>query len=109
MNDNSAQFINWFRSASPYIHVHRGKTFIVQFDDDAVQSEPFTNLVHDFALLNSLGIQLVLVFGTRLTIEKLLSNNDRSSDYHKGLRVTDYQAMESVKQAIFREKYRFKR
>lgn len=99
MSDDSLQFIKWFRAASPYIHVHRGKTFVVQFDDDAIRSDNFTKLVHDLALLNSLGIQLVLVFGSRTSIEKYLAENNLSSDYHQGIRITDAQVMEYVKQA----------
>ncbi|MFQ5659910.1 MAG: amino-acid N-acetyltransferase [Gammaproteobacteria bacterium] len=99
---DSLQFVKWFRAASPYIHVHRGKTFVIQFDDDAIQCGTFSNLVHDLALLNSLSIQLVLVFGTRRTIEKQLAENKLKSRYHKGLRVTDAAAMEIVKAAAGR-------
>ena len=69
MTEEATQFIQWFRSAAPYIRVHRGKTFVIQFDDDAVASDGFIDLVHDLALLNSLGIRLVLVYSTRHSIE----------------------------------------
>jgi len=95
---DAEQFVKWFRSASPYIHVHRGKTFVIQFDDDAIRSETFTGLVHDLALLNSLGIQLVLVYATRHSIEHHLKEKHLSLDYHQGIRITDAQAMEIVKQ-----------
>ena len=99
MNIDTSQFVTWFRSASPYIHVHRNRTVVIKFDDDAVHSDTFNHLIHDLALLNSLGLQLVLVYGTRLSIEKLLKQNDINLEYHAGLRITTQEAMEYVKQA----------
>ena len=99
MQIDAAQFVEWFRSASPYIRVHRGKTFVIQFDDVPVSEGTFTNLVHDLALLNSLGIRLVLVFGARTSIEHRLEQAGIALDYHKGVRVTTAEAMEFVKEA----------
>lgn len=99
MQFDSTQFVEWFRSASPYIRVHRGKTFVIQFDDAAVSEETFNNLVHDLALLNSLGIHLVVVFGARSSIERRLRDNGIALEYHKGVRVTTAEAMEFVKEA----------
>jgi len=99
MQIDSAQFVEWFRSASPYIRVHRGKTFVIQFDDAAVSEGTFTYLVHDLALLNSLGIRLVLVFGARGSIERRLEQAGVAPEYHKGIRITTAEAMEYVKEA----------
>lgn len=99
MQIDSAQFVDWFRSASPYIRVHRDKTFIIQFDAAAVSEGTFTNLVHDLALLNSLGIRMVLVFGARTAIEQRLEQSGIALDYHKGIRITTAEAMEFVKEA----------
>ena len=99
MQDDTGKFVEWFRSASPYIRVHRGRTFVVQFDDTAVADETFNDLIHDLALLNSLGIRLVLVFGTRSSIEQRLEENGIALDYHNGIRITTGEAMECVKEA----------
>ena len=99
MTIDASQFVKWFRAATPYIHVHRNKTFVIKFDDDAVHSDGFNYLIHDLALLNSLGIQLVLVYGTRASIEKLLHSEKLSLEYHKGMRVTTAAVMEYVKEA----------
>lgn len=98
MSLDSDQFIQWFRSASPYIRVHRGKTFVLHINDETVNSDQFTPLVHDLALLNSLGIRLVIVFGCRASIEKQLTKNNIGSEYHQGIRITDAQALEYVKE-----------
>lgn len=99
MADDTSQFIKWFRAASPYIHVHRNKTFVIKFDGDAVHSDGFNHLIHDLALLNSLGVRLVIVYSTRTSIENLLNERDLSFKYYKGLRVTDAETMEYVKLA----------
>lgn len=99
MTDTDFQFVNWFRSTAPYIRVHRGKTFVVQFDDRLVYGEQFTDFVHDLALLNGLGVHLVLVFGARESIEVWLKENKQPSNFHQDLRITDAETMELVKSA----------
>lgn len=99
MSEIHSKFVSWFRSTAPYIRVHRGKTFVIQFDDNLVYSEIFTDLVHDLALLNSLDIQLVLVYGARYSIEAWLDENEQASTYHEGIRLTDADTMELVKTA----------
>ncbi|MEN8213703.1 MAG: amino-acid N-acetyltransferase [Pseudomonadota bacterium] len=92
-------FINWFRTASPYIHAHRGKTFVVALSGSAVADKHFPALVHDIALLHGLGIRLVLVHGSRPQIEERLQLRNADMEYINGLRVTDSAALACVKEA----------
>jgi len=96
---NPAQYSNWFRSTLPYINAHRGRTFVVMFGGEVVEDHGFANLVHDLALLNSLGVRLVLVHGARPRIERLLRQRQVEMRYVNGLRVTDKVALECVKEA----------
>jgi len=100
MSDNLSEFVKWFRSAAPYIHAHRGKTFVLQFDGDLIDSEEFAHLVHDIALLNSLGIRLVIVFGARPQIEKLQDQRNVESLLVRGLRLTSEASIACVKEAV---------
>jgi amino-acid N-acetyltransferase len=93
------QFVNWFRNSSPYIHAHRDKTFVIAFGGEAVLADDFEHYVHDFALLNSLGIRLVLVHGTRPQINQRMQRLDTSSCFNNNLRITDREALQSVKEA----------
>ncbi|MFO1419140.1 MAG: amino-acid N-acetyltransferase [Methylotetracoccus sp.] len=93
------QFVRWFRDSSPYIHAHRGRVFVVSFGGEAVADGRFAKLAQDFALLNSLGVRLVLVHGIRPQVERLLRDRGASLRYHDGLRVTDSQALDCVKAA----------
>lgn len=100
MKKISQQFVQWFRSASPYIHSHRGNTFVVYFGGEALQSEGFSGLVHDLALLSSLGIRLVVVYGARPQIEMRLQDRNLNAIYAKGLRVTDQYSLDCAKEAV---------
>jgi amino-acid N-acetyltransferase len=99
-------FVQWFRQASPYINAHRGKTFVVLFGGEAVEADSFSSLIHDLALLHSLGIRLVLVHGARPQVEARLREAGRNLRYVNGLRLTDGEDLRYVKQAIGRVRIR---
>lgn len=92
-------FVEWFRNSSPYIHAHRGKTFVISFGGEAVEDHCFADLVHDIALLQGLGIRIVLVHGARPQIEERLKLRQAEMQYINGLRVTDDTALHCVKEA----------
>lgn len=93
-------YLQWFRHTSPYINAHRGKTFVIGFGGEAVAHENFHHLIHDFALLNSLGVRLVLVHGASRQISERLAMRQISSVFKNGLRITDAPAMECVNDAV---------
>jgi amino-acid N-acetyltransferase len=94
-----SRFVEWFRSASPYIHVHRGRTIVVHFDDAAVRSDGFVGLVHDLALLHSLGVRVVVVFGAGTLVAERAAAAGLAPRLHAGTRVTDAALLEVVKGA----------
>ncbi len=96
----SDSFVRWFRSSSPYIHAHRGRTFVVCLGGEAVAAPEFPHLVQDLALLQGLGIRLVLVYGARPQIESRLRGRGLGIQYREGLRITSPEAMECVKEAV---------
>jgi amino-acid N-acetyltransferase len=99
VSDRDQAFVAWFRGASPYINAHRGRTFVVQFAGEAVADPRFPALVHDLALLGSLGVRLVLVHGIRPQIESRLAARGLPARFHRGLRVTDDDALTVAKEA----------
>lgn len=94
------EFVDWFRNSSPYINAFRGRTFVLGFGGEVVADAVFSSLVHDIALLHSLGVRLVLVHGARPQIESRLEQQGVVPEYHEGLRVTDEAALMCVKQAV---------
>ncbi|MCW9023874.1 MAG: amino-acid N-acetyltransferase [Gammaproteobacteria bacterium] len=92
-------FVRWFRDSSPYINAFRGRTFVIAFGGEMLTDAQFSSMVHDIALLNSLGVKLVLVHGTRPQIEARLKQRKAQLHYVNGLRVTDDEALHCVKEA----------
>jgi amino-acid N-acetyltransferase len=96
MND---PFVDWFRNASPYIHAHRGSTMVLAFGGELVEDAAFPGFIHDLALLQGLGIRLVLVHGSRPQIERRLQERGAQMQVINGMRVTDDAALACVKEA----------
>ncbi len=94
----ATDFREAFRAASPYIHAHRGRIFVV-FIEGQTFLEDYRSLVEDLILLYGLGIKLVIVYGLRPQIERLLQEQGMAGRYHLGLRVTDRKALECAKEA----------
>jgi len=89
-----------FRHSSPYINAHRGRTVVLTLGGDAIASDNLINIIHDIALLSSLGIRLVLVFGARPQIQARLDQAGLTSEFHKGLRITPADHLLRVMEAI---------
>ena len=58
--------IETFRSAAPYIYAHQGNVFVITIPSSVVENDQFSALIQDLALMQTLGIKLVLVYGTGL-------------------------------------------
>lgn len=97
--NNNTLFVESFRNSSPYINAHRGRTFVIACGGEAVADAKFSSLVHDLVLLNTLGVRVVLVHGTRPQIEQRLRERGVEMRYEQGLRVTDAAALACVKEA----------
>lgn len=99
MTTSGRAHIRWLRNTAPYINAHRGKTFVLMLGGAVAQHENFPHIIHDIALLNSLGVRLVLIHGSRLQIDQRLQRAGLESTFHEGMRITDNAAMEHVKDA----------
>lgn len=91
---------SWFRAAAPYIHAHSGATFVIAFDGETVAADNFDHLIHDLAILNSLDIRLVLVFGARPQIEAKCEKLGVAVKYHQGLRITDDASLQIARAVV---------
>ncbi|GAA0858783.1 amino-acid N-acetyltransferase [Aliiglaciecola litoralis] len=97
MSDSDS--VKLFRSSAPYINAHRGKTFVLMFGGEAIENENFANIINDIALLNSLGVKLVLVHGARPQIDQRIELRGVEKRFANNIRLTDKQTLESVKDA----------
>jgi len=99
MTNNSA-YVHWFRGAAPYIKAHRKKTFVIFISDDFIQSDEFIGLIHDLALLNHLGIKLVILHGSRNHIDQHLAELDITTKFNRNIRISDAESLPFIVQAI---------
>lgn len=97
---SETRLVAWVRQAAPYIHAFRGRAFVVAFGGEVLESGVAQALIHDIALLDSMGIQLVLVHGARPQIDAEMKGRGLEPRFHNGLRVTDAPALECVKRAM---------
>lgn len=73
---------------------------VIAFEGEALQDPGFPALIHDIAMLHSLGVRLVLVHGARMQIEQQLRQSGQHLRYVNGLRVTDTHALSVVKAVV---------
>ena len=92
--------VHWFRNSSPYINAHRGRTFVVMLSGELLDGPRLPTLVHDLALLNSLGVKLVLVHGARPQISARLAESGIESTFEQHMRITDSAALNGVMAAV---------
>ncbi|MEM7407138.1 MAG: amino-acid N-acetyltransferase [Pseudomonadota bacterium] len=96
--NTNEQFVRAIRSFAPYINAHRGRVFVIQFDGSMLESNAFTDFVHDVVLLDALGIRLVLVPGAEQQIDARLQSDGRESSFSGQQRITDAHTMGVVKE-----------
>lgn len=98
--DKSCNSVSFFREAAPYIHSHRGKTFVIAFAGEVIETEQFRQIMQDIAIISTLGAKLILVHGTRPQIDIRLNRTSTPIHLHKGIRITDSPALLAAQEAI---------
>ena len=93
-------FIKWFRSSSPYINAHRGKTAVVHMPGEVVENNALQSIAHDLTLMRALGMKIVLVYGAGPQIDRQLKASGRDADHGGSMPVIDAHALECMRQAV---------
>ena len=98
-------FVPWFRSVAPYIHKFRNQTFVVGVPGEAIAAGKLPNLAQDLALIQSMGVRIVLVHGFRPQVNEQLAAKGQQPRYHQGIRITDSAALDSAQEAAGQLRY----
>ncbi|MDA7417586.1 amino-acid N-acetyltransferase [Xenophilus arseniciresistens] len=98
-------FVPWFRSVAPYIHMHRGKTFVVAVAGEAIAAGKLPAIAQDLALIQSMGVKIVLVHGFRPQVNEQLRAKGHEPRYSHGIRVTDEVALDCAQEAAGQLRY----
>jgi amino-acid N-acetyltransferase len=96
----TTELVDGFRQSTPYVNAHRGKTFVVMLGGEAIDQPGCRSIINDVALLTSLGIKIVLVFGARPQINMALDKAGIITQFHKEVRVTDNDSLQVIKQVV---------
>lgn len=98
--DISFPFADWFRNSSTYIDAHRGRTFVVLIEGEGLTPERRAPLIQDLALLHTLGVRLVLVFGARAQVRQALQEAALTPPRHQGRFVVDEACMTLIEREV---------
>ena len=98
-------FVPWFRAVAPYIHMHRGKTFVVGLTGEAIEAGKLANIATDLALIQSMGVKIVLVHGFRPQVNEQLRAKGHEPRYSHGHRITDESALDAAQEAAGQLRY----
>lgn len=98
-------FVPWFRSVAPYIHMHRGKTFVVAMAGEAIAAGKLPHIAQDLALIQSMGVKVVLVHGFRPQVNEQLRAKGHEAKYSHGIRITDEVALDCAQEAAGQLRY----
>ncbi len=89
-------FIDFFRSTAPYIHAHRNKSLVLLVTGEALAHPNAHNLVPDIALLNSLGLRVVLVYGANPQITQTLEDQGVDDAKNWSKRPIDRETLKTI-------------
>lgn len=85
----------------PYIKLHRGKTLVIKFGGNAMESEDIRrNFASDVVLMRYVGIQPVIVHGGGPQISEYMKRLSKDINFVDGHRVTDTETMEIAKMVL---------
>ncbi|WP_353394541.1 amino-acid N-acetyltransferase [Hydrogenophaga sp. 5NK40-0174] len=98
-------FVPWFRSVAPYIHKHRGNTLVVGVSGEAIAAGKLALIAQDLALIQSMGVRIVLVHGFRPQVTEQLQAKGHTSKYSHGMRITDSVTLDCAQEAAGQLRY----
>jgi amino-acid N-acetyltransferase len=87
------------REVFSYISRFKGQLFILKIEDSLLDNPAFPVLVRDIAQLHSVGIKILIVPGTRNSIDRQLHAYGLDSIFKNGIRLTSQEALPLVEQA----------
>ena len=98
-------FVPWFRSVAPYIHKVRNQTFVVGIAGEAIAAGKLQFLAQDLAMIQSMGVRIVLVHGFRPQVNEQLNAKGHIAKYSHGMRITDEVALDCAQEAAGQLRY----
>lgn len=87
--------------AMPYIHEFQGATIVIKYGGHAMVDEKLKeSVVRDILLLETVGMNPIVVHGGGPDITRMLERVGKKSEFVDGLRVTDHETMELTEMVL---------
>ncbi|MBN1130001.1 MAG: amino-acid N-acetyltransferase [Chitinispirillaceae bacterium] len=93
--------VNVIRQAFGYINQFKNETFVIKIESSLVNHALFPLLIKDVVLLHRMGINVILVPGTKERIDEVLKKYDIRCKMVNGIRVSPPEAIPLIKMAAF--------
>ena len=97
MRTLNTELISAFRHSAPYITMHRGQTFVFLLSAETIADRHIDSVISDIAILQSLGIKLVIVFGCKNQIDNALADAKVKTRFYKRIRIADTRSFSIIK------------
>jgi len=92
-------FIHNLRAALPYLEEFHQQTFVIQLSGDLLEIHN-SRVIEDLALLQQIGVRIVLVHGAETQIRKLLDAEGHDYQTEDGVLVAEKKHLALIEQAI---------
>ncbi|MBR4008040.1 amino-acid N-acetyltransferase [Fibrobacter sp.] len=106
MNNTASDFYSqhfevagFIREVFGYMDRFKGQLFVLKIDDGLMDHPLFPVLMRDIALLHKAGIRIIIVPGTRNSIDAQLKAWELESKFEGGVRLTSEEALPLIEQA----------
>lgn len=95
------RIVDVLTKALPYLQRFAGKTFVIKYGGNAMETEELQNsFARDIVLLKAVGIHPVVVHGGGPQIGQLLARLNIESHFVNGMRITDSETMDVVQMVL---------
>jgi acetylglutamate kinase len=99
--DQALNIAKVLSEALPYIQRFTGKTIVIKFGGNAMETEELTNsFARDIVMMKLVGINPVVVHGGGPQIGDVLKKIGKQSEFVEGMRVTDAETMDVVEMVL---------
>ena len=98
-SEHKREIASSIREVFSYIARFKGQLFVLKIEDSLLDHPQFPVLIRDIAQLHQAGIKVLIVPGTRRSIDRQLAAYEVDSSFHKGIRLTTTEALPLVEQA----------
>lgn len=93
--------VDTIRQSFSYVQQYRDTTFVIKIDSTLTSHPYFPIFIRDVVLLHNAGIKIVLIPGSRMRINEILSSFNMEYQTVNGIRITTDETIPIVKMAAF--------